>query len=113
MRAVGHLDLGHRAPHPLGELDPELADVGLGLGDGGPVVGHVLVFADDLAVVAAVALGHVDDEDLLCHDYLPSSTQALNRRPEAGSYSLLEGLGIVSSSTPPSEPCVTLSTSAR
>ena len=86
MRTVGHLHLGHRAAHPLGELDPELADLRLGFGDGGPVVGHVLVFADDLAVMAAVALGYVDDEDFLGHDYLPSvRTQLLNRRPEAGS----------------------------
>ena len=85
MRAIGHLHLGHGAAHLLGALDPELADLGLGFGIRGPVVGHVLVFADDLAVVAAVATGHVDDEDFLCHDYLPSTTQALNLRPEAAS----------------------------
>ena len=112
MRAVGHLHLGHRAPHPLGELQPELADLGLGLGDGGPVVAHVLVFADDLAVMAAVALGHVDDEDFLGHGYLPSATHALKRRPEAGSYSLAKASGIVPLH---SSICamLTLSTSAR
>ena len=82
---VGHLHLGHGATDALGELEPELADVGLWFGDGGPVVGHVLVFADDLAVVAAVALGYVDDEDFLAHRYLPPSTHALKRRPEAES----------------------------
>ena len=85
MRAVGHLHLGHGAAHLLSALDPELADLGLGFRVGGPVVGHVLVFADDLAVVAAVATGHVDDEDFLCHDYLPSTTHALNFRPDAES----------------------------
>ncbi len=85
VRPVGHFHLGHGAPHPLGELDPELSDVGLRFGYRAPIVGNVLVFADDLAVMAAVALVDVDDEDFLSHGYLPSLIQLLKRRPEAGS----------------------------
>ncbi len=42
---VGDLDFGYRAPLHVDDLVPELAGVGLGFGDGGPVVAHVLVFA--------------------------------------------------------------------
>ena len=80
---IGHLDLGHRAAHALVELHPELPDLGLRFSDGGPVVAAVLVFAGELAGIAAVADGQIDDEYLLAHCYLPSWTQPLKCRPDA------------------------------
>ena len=58
---VSDSDLGHGALDDIGDLHPEVAGIGLGFGDRGPVVADVLVLAGDLAVVAAVALVDIDD----------------------------------------------------
>ena len=55
LRQVGDLDLGHLATNQLGETDPELPGIRLRLGIGGPIVADMLVFAGNLAAVAAVA----------------------------------------------------------
>ena len=75
VRAVSHLHLRHGAADLLLKVQPELADLRLRFGDGRPVVTDVLVLADDLAVVAAIAPSGVDDEYLLAHSYLPSLIQ--------------------------------------
>src|SRR4030067_2648442 len=62
--------------------------------------------------MTAVALSYINHKNFLRHDYLSPATQALNRRPEAGSYSLLNasGYSVIHSSI-----CfrATFSTSAR
>ena len=80
---VRDLDLGHLATHVVVHLVPELARIGLRLGDGRPVVGHVLVFARHLAVVATVADVVVDHEDLTHHSP-PMRTQASKPGPAQG-----------------------------
>ena len=87
---VVHLDLGHGAADVLVQPHPELAGVGLGLGDGRPVVADVLVLADELAGVAAYAEFDVDDEDL---HLSPPSIQASKRKPAPGSYTLAKASG--------------------
>jgi len=54
-------DLGYGALNDIGDLHPELAGIRLRFGDGSPVIGNMLVFAGDLAVVAAVAFTDIDD----------------------------------------------------
>ena len=52
---VGYLDPGHLASDVLGQFQPELSGLRLGFGIRSPVIGHMLILAGDLAVVAAVA----------------------------------------------------------
>ena len=85
---IMHFDLGNRAPDIFIEFQPELPGVRLGLGVGRPVVAYMLVLAGYLAGVASVANPDIYDKYL--HYSIPPSTQALKRRPEAWSYSLLK-----------------------
>ena len=64
------LHLGDAALHVLIHLQPELADLRLGLGVGRPVVSRVLILAGQLAVVAAAALCHIDHK-CVCHEQSP------------------------------------------
>ena len=57
-----HLDLGHRAADVLVQFQPELAGVGLGLGDRRPIVANMLVLAGNLATVAAVTNIYIDNK---------------------------------------------------
>ena len=79
-RDIVDFDLGDGAPYVLTEFQPELPGLRLGLGIGGPIVAAVLVLAGNLAAVAPVADGRVENEDL--HLASPSlSTQASNFSP--------------------------------
>ena len=57
---VADSHLGHGSLNDVGNLHPELAGIGLWLGDGRPVIADVLVLAGDLTVVAAVAFVNVN-----------------------------------------------------
>ena len=81
-RHVVHLDLGHGPADVLDRVHPELARVGLGFGDGRPVVADVLVFADELAGVAADAVSTSMTNTFIYS--LPSSIQASKRSPAPG-----------------------------
>ena len=63
-RLVGDAHAGHSPARRLLHADPEVPGLRLRPGDRAPVVVDVLVFAGDLAVVAAVAPGVVDHEHL-------------------------------------------------
>jgi hypothetical protein len=65
MRAVSHLDLGHRPSHSFGKLEPELSRIRLGLGDRSPIIADMFILADNLTGMTSVALRHIDDKDFL------------------------------------------------
>jgi hypothetical protein len=54
-RIIGHFDAGHLASDGLCHLQPELTDLGLRFGIRGPIIGTMLIFTGNLAVIAAVA----------------------------------------------------------
>ena len=59
---IGHLDLGYLSPDDILDLHPELAGIRLGFGNRSPVIAHMLILAGNLAVVAAVAFGDIDNK---------------------------------------------------
>jgi len=61
------LHLGDAALNLLFEFAPELADFGLGLCVGAPIVANVLILTGKLTVVAAVAFGNIYNE-YFCHE---------------------------------------------
>ena len=66
---VGNAHPWHLAAVLLEQMHPEMPRIGLRRRIGTPIVFAMLVFADDLAVVAAVALLDVNKENL-SHDFL-------------------------------------------
>jgi hypothetical protein len=59
---VMNFNLGDAALNLLIELAPKLANLGLGLCIGSPVVANMLVLAGQLAVIAAGALRNIDNK---------------------------------------------------
>jgi hypothetical protein len=45
-------------------MDLELASIRPGIGNGRPLIPHMLIFADDLAILAAVAFREVNNKRL-------------------------------------------------
>jgi hypothetical protein len=52
---VSYLDPGYLTPDFFIQFQPELSDFGLGLGIRSPIIGHMLVFTGDLAVITTIA----------------------------------------------------------
>jgi hypothetical protein len=52
---VSYLDPGYLTPDFFIQFQPELSDFGLGPGIRSPIIGHVLVFTGDLAVITTIA----------------------------------------------------------
>lgn len=90
---IVHLHLRHRSPDKLILFYPELTCIGLRFGIGCPVIGDMLILTGNLAAMTTVTEGNINDKYF--QSYLPPSSmiQALNRSPEAGSYSLSNALG--------------------
>ena len=84
VRTVSHFDFGHRPSHSFSKLKPKLPGIGLRLGNGCPIIGHMFILADDLTGMTTVALGYVDDEDFLGH--------RLSSRYSKGPLGVLENL---------------------
>ena len=83
---VVHADLGHGALNGLGGLPPEVTGVGLGLSVGHPIVGNMLVLAGELAAVAAVTSGNVNQQYFRHISAPPYSFSPITRsktRPES------------------------------
>ena len=53
--------LGDCSLYHIDHLLPEVSSIRLWLGNGSPVIANMLVFAGDLAIVATIASGNIDD----------------------------------------------------
>jgi hypothetical protein len=53
-RNIVHLNLGDSPSYILIQFQPELADIGLRFGIRSPIIGYMLIFTSDLAVITAI-----------------------------------------------------------
>src|SRR4030042_4233794 len=70
MGTVSHFNFWYSPSHFFSKLKPELPSIGLWLSNRCPIIGDMLILANDLTGMTAIALCYINDKNLLRHNHV-------------------------------------------